>query len=273
MVHDACRAIAGFPDALRAQVLHLIGSHHGERALGSPVEPLSIEAFILVGGGRSRRDDQPGAARDSRRRRQRRVHRLSVASRTSVVEGRHDVIVRALALAACLLGVAASASRADGRAGPGAGPPKPRPRPRTRTLPRRRSRSLSAGGAIGLGHARRRSPADGVDLRRRSRASRRCSFGPMPFFAITHDDGLARARVRDLGGGILGAARLERMAAHAAARAAATSTRRSPRACSPSTSWRRSAYATAAFGTLRPVRARHARDGRRARMSTSRGWA
>ena len=47
MVHDACRAIAGFPDALRAQVLHLIGSHHGERALGSPVEPLSIEAFIL----------------------------------------------------------------------------------------------------------------------------------------------------------------------------------------------------------------------------------
>jgi 3'-5' exoribonuclease len=47
MVHDACRAIAGFPDALRAQVLHLIGSHHGERALGSPVEPLSLEAFIL----------------------------------------------------------------------------------------------------------------------------------------------------------------------------------------------------------------------------------
>jgi len=47
MVHDACRAIAGFPDALRAQVLHLIASHHGERALGSPVEPLSIEAFIL----------------------------------------------------------------------------------------------------------------------------------------------------------------------------------------------------------------------------------
>lgn len=47
MVHDACRAITGFPDTLRAQVLHLIASHHGERALGSPVEPLSIEAFIL----------------------------------------------------------------------------------------------------------------------------------------------------------------------------------------------------------------------------------
>ncbi len=47
MVHDACGGIAGFPDVLRSQVLHLIGSHHGERALGSPVEPLSIEAFIL----------------------------------------------------------------------------------------------------------------------------------------------------------------------------------------------------------------------------------
>jgi 3'-5' exoribonuclease len=47
MVHEACRATAGFPDVLRSQVLHLVGSHHGERALGSPVEPLSIEAFIL----------------------------------------------------------------------------------------------------------------------------------------------------------------------------------------------------------------------------------
>jgi 3'-5' exoribonuclease len=47
MVNDACRAISGFPDVLRSQVLHLVGSHHGERALGSPVEPLSIEAFIL----------------------------------------------------------------------------------------------------------------------------------------------------------------------------------------------------------------------------------
>lgn len=47
MVHDACRAVPGFPDVLRSQVLHLIGSHHGERALGSPVEPLSVEAFIL----------------------------------------------------------------------------------------------------------------------------------------------------------------------------------------------------------------------------------
>jgi 3'-5' exoribonuclease len=47
LVHDACRALPDFPDALRAEVLHLIVSHHGERALGSPVEPLSVEAFIL----------------------------------------------------------------------------------------------------------------------------------------------------------------------------------------------------------------------------------
>jgi 3'-5' exoribonuclease len=47
MVQEACAAIHGFPDALRAEVLHLIVSHHGERSLGSPIEPLSIEAFIL----------------------------------------------------------------------------------------------------------------------------------------------------------------------------------------------------------------------------------
>jgi 3'-5' exoribonuclease len=47
IVHDACKAIPGFPDALRTEVLHMIASHHGERALGSPVEPMSIEAFIL----------------------------------------------------------------------------------------------------------------------------------------------------------------------------------------------------------------------------------
>ena len=48
LVNDACRAIAGFPDALRSHVLHLIASHHGQRELGSPVEPLSLEAFILA---------------------------------------------------------------------------------------------------------------------------------------------------------------------------------------------------------------------------------
>jgi 3'-5' exoribonuclease len=48
LVHDACRDIRDFPDSLRSQVLHLIASHHGERELGSPVEPLSLEAFILA---------------------------------------------------------------------------------------------------------------------------------------------------------------------------------------------------------------------------------
>ena len=47
MVDRACRAIPGFPDTLRSHLLHLIASHHGERELGSPVEPLSLEAFIL----------------------------------------------------------------------------------------------------------------------------------------------------------------------------------------------------------------------------------
>lgn len=47
MVNDACRAIPGFPETLRDEVLHLIVSHHGERAHGAPVEPLSVEAYIL----------------------------------------------------------------------------------------------------------------------------------------------------------------------------------------------------------------------------------
>ena len=37
----------GFPTRCGQHVLHLIASHHGERALGSPVEPLSVEAYIL----------------------------------------------------------------------------------------------------------------------------------------------------------------------------------------------------------------------------------
>jgi 3'-5' exoribonuclease len=48
MVADASRGISGFPDALRAEVLHLIVSHHGARERGSPVEPASIEAYILA---------------------------------------------------------------------------------------------------------------------------------------------------------------------------------------------------------------------------------
>jgi 3'-5' exoribonuclease len=48
MVREAINGISGFPDDLRAQIEHLIVSHHGTRDHGSPVEPRSIEAFILA---------------------------------------------------------------------------------------------------------------------------------------------------------------------------------------------------------------------------------
>jgi 3'-5' exoribonuclease len=47
MVRDAAAGIAGFPDDLRLRIEHLVVSHHGERELGSPVEPMTEEAFIL----------------------------------------------------------------------------------------------------------------------------------------------------------------------------------------------------------------------------------
>ena len=48
MVHDMMNGISGFPEDLRAHVKHLIASHHGSRDRGSPVEPKTIEAFILA---------------------------------------------------------------------------------------------------------------------------------------------------------------------------------------------------------------------------------
>ncbi|MFM8534132.1 MAG: 3'-5' exoribonuclease YhaM family protein [Acidimicrobiia bacterium] len=48
MVREACNGISGFPLELRAQIEHLVASHHGIREHGSPVEPKSIEAFILA---------------------------------------------------------------------------------------------------------------------------------------------------------------------------------------------------------------------------------
>jgi 3'-5' exoribonuclease len=48
IVRDAARGIADFPDDLRAEVEHLVLSHHGSRDRGSPVEPKSVEAFILA---------------------------------------------------------------------------------------------------------------------------------------------------------------------------------------------------------------------------------
>jgi 3'-5' exoribonuclease len=47
LVRDAARTIDGFPDDLLTRIEHLIVSHHGARELGSPVEPMTVEAFIL----------------------------------------------------------------------------------------------------------------------------------------------------------------------------------------------------------------------------------
>ena len=48
MAREAINGISGFPEELRSQVEHLIASHHGVREHGSPVEPKTIEAFILA---------------------------------------------------------------------------------------------------------------------------------------------------------------------------------------------------------------------------------
>jgi len=47
MVRDIAREIPDFPQDLQLQIEHLILSHHGQRAMGSPVEPMTVEAFIL----------------------------------------------------------------------------------------------------------------------------------------------------------------------------------------------------------------------------------
>lgn len=47
MVREAISGISGFPSRLRAEIEHLVVSHHGTRDHGSPVEPKSVEAFIL----------------------------------------------------------------------------------------------------------------------------------------------------------------------------------------------------------------------------------
>jgi 3'-5' exoribonuclease len=47
IVRESASRHEGFPDDLRAHLEHLIVSHHGSRQLGSPVEPMTIEALIL----------------------------------------------------------------------------------------------------------------------------------------------------------------------------------------------------------------------------------
>jgi 3'-5' exoribonuclease len=48
MIREAIAAISGFPDDLRAQIEHLVIAHHGARERGSPVEPRTVEAFIVA---------------------------------------------------------------------------------------------------------------------------------------------------------------------------------------------------------------------------------
>ncbi|MGE0044003.1 MAG: 3'-5' exoribonuclease YhaM family protein [Vicinamibacterales bacterium] len=48
MVREAANHIQGFPPELRSKLEHLVASHHGTREHGSPVEPKTIEAFILA---------------------------------------------------------------------------------------------------------------------------------------------------------------------------------------------------------------------------------
>jgi 3'-5' exoribonuclease len=47
MVRETARGIPGFPPALLTEIEHLVLSHHGSRDFGSPVEPMTVEAFIL----------------------------------------------------------------------------------------------------------------------------------------------------------------------------------------------------------------------------------
>ena len=47
MVAEAARKIPDFPDDLLVKVQHLILSHHGRQEFGSPVVPMTVEAFLL----------------------------------------------------------------------------------------------------------------------------------------------------------------------------------------------------------------------------------
>ena len=47
MLHETAARLADFPRDVLVRLAHLIVSHHGSRDLGSPVEPMTAEAFIL----------------------------------------------------------------------------------------------------------------------------------------------------------------------------------------------------------------------------------
>ena len=48
MVHEAAKAIPGLRPETLMEIEHLILSHHGALDLGSPVKPMTLEAFILA---------------------------------------------------------------------------------------------------------------------------------------------------------------------------------------------------------------------------------
>jgi 3'-5' exoribonuclease len=48
MLRDAIRELPDFPADLQTELEHLILSHHGTRERGSPVVPMTLEAFILA---------------------------------------------------------------------------------------------------------------------------------------------------------------------------------------------------------------------------------
>jgi 3'-5' exoribonuclease len=48
MIRESAAGLASLADDRRAEVEHLIASHHGSREFGSPVEPMTVEAFILA---------------------------------------------------------------------------------------------------------------------------------------------------------------------------------------------------------------------------------
>jgi 3'-5' exoribonuclease len=48
LLRDAAAAMPAFPPELLTELEHLILSHHGSREHGSPVEPMTTEAFILA---------------------------------------------------------------------------------------------------------------------------------------------------------------------------------------------------------------------------------
>lgn len=47
MLYEAAATLGDVPPDVIARIAHLILSHHGSRDLGSPVEPMTVEAFIL----------------------------------------------------------------------------------------------------------------------------------------------------------------------------------------------------------------------------------